>query len=50
MYVNIYVGTKEEYYTFTTPEAAAAIDTYVEYRRRYGEKFTPNSPLFTAEL
>jgi hypothetical protein len=32
--------------TFSTPEAARAIDVYLKYRERYGEKLTPKSPLF----
>ncbi len=38
--------SSEEYITFCTPEATKAIDTYREYRQRYGEKITPESPLF----
>jgi integrase len=44
-HVTIYEGTKEEYYCFTTPEATAAIDVYLNYRTRSGEKLAPNSPL-----
>ena len=32
--ITIYEGTKEEYFTFTTPEAAGAIDVYLDYRTR----------------
>jgi integrase len=46
----IYEGTKEEYYCFTTPEAATAIDTYLNYRVRLGEKLTDNSPLFREQF
>jgi integrase len=49
-HIVIYEGTKEEYYCFTTPEAAAAIDTYLDYRKRYGEKLTDNSPLFREQF
>jgi hypothetical protein len=31
---------------FITPEASKAINTYLGYRERYGEKLTPKSPLF----
>jgi integrase len=31
--VTIYENTKEEYFTFTTPEAKKAIDEYLDYRR-----------------
>jgi integrase len=46
----IYEGTKEEYYCFTIPEAATAIDTYLNYRVRLGEKLTDNSPLFREQF
>jgi hypothetical protein len=32
----VYAGSKGEYFYYTTPEAAKAIDTYLQYR--YGEK------------
>jgi len=44
--VTVYSDSKERYITFTTPEANKAIDVYLEYRKRYGEKLFPNSPLF----
>ena len=38
--VNIYVGDKEEYFTFTTPECAKQIDSYLQYReKKVGMKF-----------
>ena len=40
-----YVGTKDEYYSFTTPECSKYIKEYFEYRTRSGEKLTNNSPL-----
>jgi integrase len=46
----VYERTKEEYYTFCTPECAAAIDNYLEYRKRYGEKITDNSPLIREQF
>ena len=49
-HITIYEGTKEEYYCFTTPEAATAIDTYLNYRTRSGEKLTSNSPLFREQF
>lgn len=36
---------KDRYYTFTTPEAANAIDEYLEYRKRIGEELKDKSPL-----
>lgn len=32
--------------TFCTPECAKYIDQYLDWRKRLGEKLTPNSPLF----
>jgi hypothetical protein len=37
-----YEGTNNEYYTFTTSECAAAIDNYLLYRQRCGEKLSFN--------
>jgi integrase len=36
----IYEGTNNEYYTFCTPEAGQAVDGYLEYRQRCGEKLS----------
>jgi hypothetical protein len=46
----IYAGYKEEYFCFTTTEAANAIQTYLQYRERYGEKLTPDSYLFREQF
>jgi hypothetical protein len=46
----IYEGTDDEYFCFTTPEAAAAIDNYLQYRQRHGEKLTPDSYLFREQF
>lgn len=43
--ITVYENTKEEHITFCSPEGAQAIDSYLEYRRNYGEKLTSNSPL-----
>jgi integrase len=42
----VYEGEREEYYTFTTFECVNAIDSYLYYRKRFGEELTPPSPLF----
>ena len=34
----IYANTKDEYFTFTTPAAKKAINDYLQYRERCGEK------------
>lgn len=44
--MTVYENTKFEYSTYCTPEAAAAINTYFEYRKRYGEKLGPDAPVF----
>ena len=33
-----------------SPECASAIDEYLEYRKRYGEKLTPESPLIREDF
>jgi integrase len=48
--LTIYEGTREEYFTFCTPEAAKAIDTYLDSRVRAGEKLTDNAPLFRKQF
>jgi succinate dehydrogenase flavin-adding protein (antitoxin of CptAB toxin-antitoxin module) len=40
----------EEYYALCTPECAAAIDAYLEFRKRYFEQLTPESPLIREEF
>jgi integrase len=44
--VKVYATAKERYFTFTTPEASKALNTYLNYRERYGEKLTPKSAVF----
>jgi integrase len=44
--VRVYSDSNQRYLTFTTPEAAKAIDVYLKYRERYGERLAPKSPLF----
>jgi integrase len=44
--VLVYRGDPEEYVTFITPEAWEALQDYLEWRRRRGEKITVNSPVF----
>jgi len=48
--VLVYENSEQEYCTFTTPEAAAAIDRYLLYRTRYGEKLDGMSPLLRGEF
>jgi integrase len=44
--LEVYSDSKQSYPVFITPEASRAINTYLGYRERYGEKLTPKSPLF----
>lgn len=50
--INVYKGMKGkgQYYTFCTPEATNAIDTYLQFRERCGEKIGPQSPLFRKDF
>jgi len=41
----VYEGFNEEYFTFCTPECAKAIDEYINYRARNGEKVTSEAHL-----
>lgn len=44
--VVVYPETKDEYWTFLTPEASRALDDYFAERRQDGEHLGPNSPVF----
>jgi integrase len=48
--IDVYKRAKEEYYTFCTPECRKAIEEYLNWRERLGEKLTPESPLFRKEF
>lgn len=43
--VKVYAGDSEEYHTFITPEAYRALDEWMKFRERYGEKITKDSPV-----
>lgn len=47
---NIYDDDNEAYYSLCSPECAKTIDEYLEYRQRYGEKLTPESPLIREDF
>jgi hypothetical protein len=48
--IHVYAKSKKhEYHTFCTPEARTAIDSYLDWRRRFGERITEDSPLFSIE-
>ncbi len=44
--VLLYAGFKEEYWAFLTPEAVTFLNSYHEERKKDGEHFTPESPIF----
>ena len=46
----IYEGYDQEYTTFCTPECAVAIDNYLSFRERQGEKFDGESYLIRQEF
>jgi len=48
--VKVYADSKDESYTFITQEAVTALEEYFEYRRKKGEKLTPDSWVFTTAL
>jgi site-specific recombinase XerD len=41
--ITVYEGEPEEYTTYCTPECKNAIDEYIGFRERAGEKLTPDS-------
>jgi integrase len=48
--VNVYAkSVKSRYFTFCTPECRRAIDSYIDYRRRWAERITDDSPLFRSD-
>jgi integrase len=48
--ITIYEGEPEEYITFCTPECSTAVDSYLSYRERSGEKIAPNTPLIREQF
>lgn len=47
--VLVYEGSKEEYWTFWTPECVEAFNDYISARKRNGEYLTNDSPLFISK-
>lgn len=41
--ITVYEGTKDEYFTFATPECSSCLDSYLEMRKRCGERLEPDS-------
>jgi len=48
--VKVYADSKDEYYTFITQEANQALEEYLAYRTKKGEKITGDSWVFTSAL
>jgi integrase len=48
--ITVYKKTREQYITFCTPETRKLLDHYLEFRKRMGEKLTPETLLFRREF
>lgn len=48
--ITVYAKSQQKYTTFITPECNTAIQNYLNFRVRCGEKITPESPLFRTEF
>ena len=49
--VSIYSKSrKSRYFSFCTPECRKSIEDYIDYRKRWGERITEESPLFRTEF
>jgi site-specific recombinase XerD len=49
--IRVYANSKSNTrFTFCTPECRKAIDSYLDYRRRSGERLLPNSPLLRRDF
>jgi integrase len=48
--IRVYEKSRFSYTCFCTPECAETIDSYLEYRRRCGEQFKPNTPLLRGQF
>jgi integrase len=48
--IQVYMGTRDKYYTFCTPECYQAIQDYWDFRRRCGEKLNDRSPLIREQF
>ena len=48
--ITVHSGDKEEYFNFCTPECAREIDTYLDFRKRHGERLTGDSNLLTKKF
>lgn len=48
--LTVYENTREEYFTFITPECQKAIENYLEFRKRFKENLTPESWLIREQF
>ena len=49
--ITVYQGyDDDEYVTFCTPECAKVLNSYLDYRRRFGENITDDSPLIREQF
>jgi integrase len=48
--ISVYKKEQEHYITYCTPECAAQIDHYLQWRERLGEKLLPETVLFRTEF
>ncbi|MEW6605100.1 MAG: hypothetical protein AB1351_10510 [Thermoproteota archaeon] len=48
--ITVYASTTSQYTTFCTLECAKAIDDYIDYRKRCGEKVIPESPVIREQF
>jgi integrase len=48
--ITVYENTKQEYITFCTPECASLINSYLEYRKRNGDRLKSSEPLLRDEF
>jgi integrase len=48
--LTVYAGDKDQYVTFLTPEGTKALDSYLDYRRRYGEILKDDAPLIREQF
>jgi integrase len=49
--VNVYATSKKSrYFSFCTPECRKEIDSYLDWRKRWGERLQDDSPLFRREF
>lgn len=49
--ITVYASSpKDRYYTYCSPECRIAVDSYLAYRERFGERLEPSSPLIREQF